>query len=69
MTVDEVDSDKEDDDEDNLPDLTVEVDDEGYPCLPKGFGSLKLKYRQKVVRSIFQKSYGESLVSCSHVPF
>ncbi|KAG2739971.1 hypothetical protein P692DRAFT_20754210, partial [Suillus brevipes Sb2] len=47
----------EDDDEDNLPDLTVEVDDEGYPCLPKGFGSLKLKYRQKVVRSIFQKSY------------
>ncbi|KAG1866801.1 hypothetical protein F4604DRAFT_1927769 [Suillus subluteus] len=55
--VDEVDSDEADDDEDNLLDLTVDVDDEGYPCLPKGFGSLKLKHRQKVVHSIFQKAY------------
>ncbi|KAG1751557.1 uncharacterized protein EDB91DRAFT_1243808 [Suillus paluster] len=51
------DSDGEDDNEDNLPDLTVEVDDDGYPCLLTGFRSLKLKHRQKVVRSVFQKAY------------
>ncbi|KAG2057807.1 hypothetical protein BDR06DRAFT_969145 [Suillus hirtellus] len=40
-------SDKEDE---NLPNLTVHVDDEGYPCLPTGFESLILKNQQKVVR-------------------
>ncbi|KAG1752330.1 uncharacterized protein EDB91DRAFT_1243106 [Suillus paluster] len=55
--VDEEDSDGEDNDEDNLPDLTVEADNDGHPCLPKGFGSLKLKHRQKVVRTVFQKAY------------
>ncbi|KAG1721979.1 uncharacterized protein EDB91DRAFT_1256267 [Suillus paluster] len=55
--ADEEDSDGEDSEDDDLPDLTVEVDDDGHPCLPKGFGSLKLKHRQKVVRTVFQKAY------------
>ncbi|KAG2045508.1 hypothetical protein BDR06DRAFT_1025777 [Suillus hirtellus] len=50
-------SDGEDDDENNLPDLTVEVDDDGYPCLPTGFVCLKLKHRQQLVRAVFQKAY------------
>ncbi|KAG1797833.1 uncharacterized protein HD556DRAFT_1306422 [Suillus plorans] len=43
-------ADGEDDDENNLSDLTVEVDDDG-------FGSLKLKHRQQLVQSVFQKAY------------
>ncbi|KAG1742098.1 hypothetical protein EDB19DRAFT_1827760 [Suillus lakei] len=58
--ADEEDSDGEDSDDDDLPDLTVEVDNDGHPCLPKGFGSLKLKHRQKVVRTVFQKAYCSS---------
>ncbi|KAG1819878.1 hypothetical protein EV424DRAFT_1616755 [Suillus variegatus] len=50
-------SDGEDDNENNLPDLTVEVDDDGYPCLPTGFVSLKLKHRQQLVQTVFQKAY------------
>ncbi|KAG1896099.1 uncharacterized protein F5891DRAFT_1193542 [Suillus fuscotomentosus] len=50
-------SDGEDDDENNLPDLTVEVNDDGYPCLPTGFVCLKLKHRQQLVRAVFQKAY------------
>jgi hypothetical protein len=52
-------SDGEDDDENNLPDLTVEVNDDDYPCLPTGFVCLKLKHRQQLVRAVFQKAYGE----------
>jgi hypothetical protein len=33
----------------NFPDLTVEADDDGCPCLPSGFGSLKLKHRQQLL--------------------
>ncbi|KAG1819827.1 uncharacterized protein BJ212DRAFT_1298234 [Suillus subaureus] len=47
-------SDKEDE---NLPDLTVHVDNEGYPCLSTGFKSLMLKNQQKVVQKVFQKAY------------
>ncbi|KAG2048692.1 hypothetical protein BDR06DRAFT_1012741 [Suillus hirtellus] len=52
-------SDGEDDDENNLPDLTVEVNDDSYPCLPTGFVCLKLKHRQQLVRAVFQKAYDE----------
>jgi hypothetical protein len=52
-------SDGEDNNENNLPDLTVEVDDDSYPCLPKGFVFLKLKQWQQLVLTVFQKAYGE----------
>jgi hypothetical protein len=38
-----------DEDDEKGPDLTVQVNDEGYPCLPTGFESLILKNQQKVV--------------------
>ncbi|KAG2127256.1 uncharacterized protein EDB93DRAFT_1257138 [Suillus bovinus] len=47
-------SNKEDE---NLPNLTVHVNNEGYPCLPTGFESLVLKNQQKVVQKVFQKAY------------
>ncbi|KAG1857787.1 hypothetical protein F4604DRAFT_1931277 [Suillus subluteus] len=40
--------DESDEDDEKVPDLTVHVDDEGYPCLPTGFESLILKNQQKV---------------------
>ncbi|KAG1849745.1 hypothetical protein F4604DRAFT_1934773 [Suillus subluteus] len=49
--------DESDEDDEKVPDLTVHVDDEGYPCLPTGFESLILKNQQKVVRKVFQKVY------------
>jgi hypothetical protein len=51
-----------DEDDEKGPDLTVQVNDEGYPCLPTGFESLILKNQQKVVRQVFQKSYGYSFI-------
>jgi hypothetical protein len=49
-------------DDEKGPDLTVQVNDKGYPCLPTGFESLILKNQQKVVRQVFQKSYGDSFI-------
>ncbi|KAG2115300.1 uncharacterized protein F5147DRAFT_758686 [Suillus discolor] len=50
-------ADGEDDDENDLSDLTVEVNDDDYPCLPTGFGSLKLKHRQQLIQTVFRKAY------------
>ncbi|KAG1841515.1 hypothetical protein F4604DRAFT_1939441 [Suillus subluteus] len=44
--------DESDEDDEKVPNLTVHVDDEGYPCLPTGFESLILKNQQKVVQKI-----------------
>ncbi|KAG1822765.1 uncharacterized protein BJ212DRAFT_1477180 [Suillus subaureus] len=41
--------DESDEDNEKVPNLTVHVDDEGYPCLLTGFESLILKNQQKVV--------------------
>ncbi|KAG1767505.1 hypothetical protein EDD22DRAFT_844465 [Suillus occidentalis] len=46
-----------DEDDEKGPDLMVQVNDEGYPCLSTGFESLILKNQQKVVWQVFQKSY------------
>jgi hypothetical protein len=37
----------------------VDVDEDGHPCLPTRFEPLTLKGKQKVVRKVFQKAYGE----------
>ncbi|KAG2139782.1 hypothetical protein DEU56DRAFT_755530 [Suillus clintonianus] len=49
--------DQSDEEDEKLPDLTVEVDDEGNPCLPTGFESLMLKNQQKVIQKVFQKAH------------
>ncbi|KAG2342384.1 hypothetical protein BDR05DRAFT_949041 [Suillus weaverae] len=49
--------DRSDEDDKKRPDLTVQVNDEGYPCLSTGFESLILKNQQKVIWQVFQKSY------------
>ncbi|KAG1732956.1 hypothetical protein EDB19DRAFT_1911771 [Suillus lakei] len=49
--------DKSDEDDEKGPDLMVQVNDEGYPCLLTGFESLILKNQQKVVQKVFQKAY------------
>ncbi|KAG1770164.1 hypothetical protein EV702DRAFT_1049481 [Suillus placidus] len=41
--------DQSDEDNEKLPNFTVHVNDEGYPCLLTGFESLMLKNQQKVV--------------------
>jgi hypothetical protein len=61
--------DQSDEEDEKLPDLTVDVDDEGYPCLPTGFESLMLKNQQKVVRKVFQKAYGDSFLFSKYCIF
>ncbi|KAG1841753.1 hypothetical protein F4604DRAFT_1939270 [Suillus subluteus] len=61
--------DESDEDDEKVPDLTVHVDDEGYPCLPTGFESLILKNQQKVVRKVFQKAYGDSFLFLKYCIF